>query len=71
MFIIGTIVGIILGAILMWLFVTRLLLKMHGISLEEARDLGNLMIDAAQNRECEVMLVKNDEAIEVVEFLNE
>lgn len=71
MFIIGMIVGIILGAALIWLFLTRWQFKMYGISLEEARDLGNLMVDAAQNRECEVMLMKNDDVIEVVELLNE
>lgn len=66
MFGIGLIIGIILGAIVTWFSITSWVFKIYGISKKEAENIGILMIEAAENRECELTLMKNDQVIDSV-----
>lgn len=71
MFVFGLIVGIILGAVLIVAVSVPLACKIYNASVEEMSDAFSLLERAGHNRECELLLVKDDVAIEVVEFLNE
>lgn len=71
MFWIGMIVGIILGAVALLVAAGPLCCKIYNASIEEIYDGFNLVAEAGHNRECELILVKDDTTIEVVEFLND
>lgn len=60
MFIIGMIVGIIIGAIAMYHGIVWFAQKITGMSIDEMEDCGNLMIEAGANRESAIVLYHDD-----------
>lgn len=66
MFVIGLIVGIILGVVLGVVFYTSFVLKITGITRQEARDMGNLFLEANNNRASNLLLVKDGVTMDMV-----
>ena len=60
MFIIGMIVGMIIGAIATSPGIVWFTQKITGMSIDEMEDCGNLMIEAGANRESAIVIYHDD-----------